>query len=562
MALLCLLLLCGSVCAAGTEIEELNTEVTVNEKGACLVTMTVRVDFSDAPQTFVIPLGSNVRDVELAGWSYRTRKLDGVTCLILRSEAGFAGEQTFVCSYRLPYAVSDSGSGQTFTLKLPEYGWAYGVSSYHLELTFPAEVSSAGRWSSGYYSDIFDNYLDIQVEGRTLMAQSNTPMRDSETVTLSLNFPEGTFDLRNQPGKTVAFDRIGFYALLVLAVVYWALRLRNPLSLPRAERTTNMEASAGEVACQLFGELPDVAALLAHWGNLGYLTIYRSGSGRILLYKQMEMGNERKPSERKLFYDMFRGGGACDAQSAHFRSVARSSGRAIRSAWIRRLFHRRSGNPLLLRLLGVLAGLLVGLIIFDRLLPANGARWFFLPLLGLLQAGLCALLQRGLLQLQHRRPLVPLAVAGGALLTLILLSGFGDCGGIMFLNLLLQGFCALGTLFGGRRSAEGRERLSHLLGLRKFLRRADRSQLQELTRYDSQYFYRMLPYADAMGVGRAFASGFGDWRPEPCAWLTDARRQPGTAREFQALYDEILTSIRTGSSPVQRRPAAPAGRRR
>ncbi|MBQ8801212.1 MAG: hypothetical protein IJZ52_02860, partial [Clostridium sp.] len=73
MALLCLLLLCGSVCAAGTEIGELNTEVTVNEQGACLVTMTVKVEFSDAPQTFVIPLGSNARDVKLVGWSYRTR---------------------------------------------------------------------------------------------------------------------------------------------------------------------------------------------------------------------------------------------------------------------------------------------------------------------------------------------------------------------------------------------------------------------------------------------------------------------------------------------------------
>ena len=562
MALLCLLLLCGSVCAAGTEIGELNTEVTVNEQGACFVTMTVKVEFSDSPQTFIIPLGSNARDVELAGWSYRTRRLDGVTCLILRSEAGFAGEQTFVCSYRLPYAVSDSGSGQTFTLKLPEYGWAYGVSSYRLTLTFPGEVTSAGHWTSGYFNDIFDNYLDIQVEGKTLTAQSNTPMRDAETVTLSLSFPEGTFDLRNQPGKTIAFDRICFYILLVLAVAYWLLRLRNPLSLPKAERTTNMEASAGEAPCQLFAELPDVATLLVHWGNLGYLTIYRSGNGRILLYKQMEMGNERKPSERKLFYDIFRGGSTCDAQSIRFRSVARSSGRAIRSAWNKRLFHRGSGNPLLLRLLGLLAGLMVGLIVFDKLLPANGGRWFFLPLLALLSVGLCALLQRGLLQLLHRRPLAPMAVAGGALLTLLLLGGFADCGGIMFLNLLLQSFCALGTLFGGRRSPAGRERLNHLLGLRKFLRRADRTELQEMTRYDNQYFYRMLPYADAMGVGRAFASGFGDWRPEPCAWLTDARRQPGTAREFQALYDEILTSIRTGSSPVQRRPAAPAGRRR
>lgn len=562
MVLLCVLLLCGSVYAAGTEITELNTDVTVDEQGTCHVTMTVNVDFHDSPQTLVIPLGTNAKDVELAGWSYRTRKLDGVTCLILSNEAGFSGEQTFVCSYRLPYAVNESGSVQRFALELPEYGWAYGISSYHLELRFPVQISSAPNWSSGYYSDIFDNYLDFEVTDNTLTAQSNTAMRDSETVRLTIDFPEDTFDLRNQPGKTVAFDRISFYVLLALAVVYWILRLRNPLALPKSEQTTNMEASAGEVSCQLFGGLPDVASILAHWGNLGYLSVYRNGNGRIILRKQMDMGNERKPAERKLFYDIFRTGSACDAQSIFFRSVSKTSGRAIRKAWSRRLFSRKSGNPLILRLLGMLAGFFVGLVVFDRLLPANGARWFLLPLLAIVLTGLCAALQHGLLQLLHRKPLIPLAIAGSALLTLILLAGFSGSGGMMFLNLLLQAFCALGTLFGGRRSAVGRERLNHLLGLRKFLRRADRTQLQALIRYDSQYFYRMLPYADALGVGRAFASGFGQWHPEPCAWLTDARRAPGAAVEFYALYDEIFTSIRTGNAPrAKARPKAAARQR-
>ncbi len=559
LLLLCLLLLCGGVCAAGTEVEELNTQVTVDAQGACRVTMTVTVQFSGATESLLIPLGSGADDIELAGWRYRVRKLDGVTCLLVSNEAGFTGRQTFVCSYRLTQCVSETGSGQRFCLRLPEYGWECGIASYRLELHFPVEVGSAGRWTSGYYNDVFDNYLDLAVQGNTLTAQSNTPLRDAETVMLRLDFPANSFDLRNQPGKAAPYARLGFYALLLLTLLYWLLRLRNPRLRLGQPHGSGLEGCAGEVPCQLFGELPDLGALLAHWGNLGYLQISRERGGRLLLHKRMEMGNERTPVERRLFHALFRGGMTCDVRSARFARATQDTAAQMRAAWCRRSF-RPSSNPRLLRLLGVLAGLLVGLLLFDRLLPATGARWVLIPLLALLSAGLCALFQRGLLRLLHRQPLRPLALAAATALTLCILAGFGGCVALMLLNLLLQSFCVLATLFGGRRTTAGMESLQELLSLRRFLRRADRTQLQKLLRYDPQYFYRMLPYAETMGVGRAFAAGFGGWRPEPCAWLLDSRGAAGSAQEFRQRYADLLTALRE-AAPAERRPALPARRR-
>lgn len=86
--------------------------------------------------------------------------------------------------------------------------------------------------------------------------------------------------------------------LLAAAVAFWFLRLRSGLILPRAQQTIGMESTAGEIPCQLLGEAPDAAGMIVHWGNLGYLTV-RMSRGRVILYKRMEMGNERKPSERR-----------------------------------------------------------------------------------------------------------------------------------------------------------------------------------------------------------------------------------------------------------------------
>ena len=56
----------------------------------------------------------------------------------------------------------------------------------------------------------------------------------------------------------------------------------------------------------------------------------------------------------------------------------------------------------------------------------------------------------------------------------------------------------------------GDEIVAQTLGYRKFLRRVTQSQLQSRLAQDSQYFYRILPYAEADGP-----------RQEPCP---DARR--------------------------------------
>ena len=172
--------------------------------------MTAEVDFSAAQDSLLIPLGTDARDITLAGWSYETVLQDGVTCLKLSNPAGFSGKQQFTCSYTLPCRAAEAADGQQFRLSLPETGWDYAIDSYTLTMTFPAEVTNAPEWTSGYYGDVVDNYLDIRTQENTVTAKSTAAMRDHETLTVAVQFPADTFNLRDQPGKTAGFDRIAF----------------------------------------------------------------------------------------------------------------------------------------------------------------------------------------------------------------------------------------------------------------------------------------------------------------------------------------------------------------
>lgn len=563
IALFCALALATGTFAADAEVTSLSAEATVQEDGICQVTLTAQVSFSTAQTRLLIPLGNGAKDITLSGWQYEKTEVDGVTCLELANSTGFSGTQQFVCSYTLPCQAENAGEGQRFRLRLPETGWELPIAACTWKLTFPTEVTSVPEWVSGYYGDVVDNYLDIQVVENTVTARTTAAMKDHETMTITLQFPAETFDLRNQPGKTTSLDQILFFLLLALALLYWFFALRYRLVLPRPQQSIGMEATAGEIPCQLMGAAPDAAGILAHWGNLGYVAIRRNSRGRVLLYKQMEMGNERKPAERRFFRALFRGSDLCDAGSIRFRNAVKAMEKPMRSGWQRRMF--QGGNPYLLRGLGAAAGLFASLMTFDSLLPATGGRWVWLPILTLLGVVLCALVQLAVCSLFRRKKLARLILGGGAGIALLLLAHFAGTLGIMLLNILLQGFCGLVTLPGGRRSPAGQDRLRRLLGLRRFLKKADKASLQRLSQMDPQYFYRMLPFAEAMGVGRAFAKRAECLRLEPCSWLSGRAGTPRTATAFYQLYAEICAQLRgerTRSAPAPTRQAQPAGTRR
>lgn len=547
IGILCLLLCVGCVSAAQLQVEDLDAQAVVNEDGTCRMTLTVEVEFTEPTARFVLPLSSEAQKVSASGAAYKVRRLDGVRSVIFQEEVGFLGTRTFVCSYDLPCGVENREEEQRFTLAFPEKGLDCPISHMKLTLQFPTPPEEYPVWESAYYQEVIDNYLRIRLEDTAVVADSTIPFQDQETLRMTLDFPEDTFRLRNLPGSITTVNQLVFYVLLLAALLYWFFALRGKLLLPKKQQQPGMETTAGEIPSRLFGEAADVAATLAHWGNLGYVSIYRNPRRRIILLKQMEMGNERNPAEQKLFEALFRGGNTCDLQSPRFRKLSQAAGLGLRSAWVRRIFEKRSGSPALLRGIGLLAGFFAAMNLFDLWLPAGGWRWLFLPLLSLLCVGLCALVQRGVRALLRPNALGKYMTAVIAAVLLSVFAARAGCFGLMLMNLLLQGFCGLLTLFGGKRTPIGNEQVRELLGLRRFLKKADAQELQELSAADGQYFYQMLPFAHVLGVGKAFVRRFGHHLPEPCIWLADAARRPSGTEEFYALYQEIFAAIRDES---------------
>ena len=111
--------------------------------------------------------------------------------------------------------------------------------------------------------------------------------------------------------------------------------------------------------------------------------------------------------------------------------------------------------------------------------------------------------------------------------------------GLLLLAAALSALTGVLTRHGGQRSRAGGRLLGQVLGFRQFLRRVTPSHLLMRLQRDPQYFYRTLPYAEAMGLGAMFARKFGDTELDPCEWYNE----PNLPRTAEGFYEKLKETL-------------------
>lgn len=543
LAVLVLTLCAVGVSAADTTVTKMDVQAVVDRYGNCDVTLTAEVNFESAASGELwLPVGTDVARISLSGYRVSKQTVDGNVWLVLKNSDGMVGAKTFVLSYRQLRAASPNTDGtQKLDLALVCPLWAWRVETLSFSVTMPKEFDAKPEFLSGYFADALA--VEDTVEGQTIRGTVSGGLLDRESVHLTMDLPAGYFRLRNLQGGTVRFDMALLALLGAACLLYWFLTLRNPLPRRRVRQLPPDGVSAWELPYVMSGGGPDTGLLLTEWAALGYLTIRVEKNGRVTLRSRMPMANERRAFEAKTYAALFRKGPECAGDTPRCRRTLAHAAAGCRRFWNRRLFAADSGNP---RLLAIGAALMLGVIWFramDLWLPPKALRMLLmLPALPLgALAGLA--LQDAVREAVRRTPgrglLLPLA----ALALTALLAQKGGGWSFALLGLLIQVLAALGTLSGGRRTASARDRAAELRGFRRYLRTADTHRLQQLLREDSQYFYALLPYAEALGVGRAFAKRFANLPLDPCTFLEDGG-SGATAMAFYRRYRRVLRKLR------------------
>lgn len=510
--MVCILLigvLCGLCIQAGATpvAKSLSGYATVSSDGSCQVTLTANVQLDGIMENLRFPLPAKASHVTVNGSRAGSRLENGVRQVdISRFVGKAAGEFSLTFTYSLPDMIVTNDVGQ-LELRMPVLaGFAYPVQSLELSVTLPGPVTAKPAFSSGYHQANIEKDLYCTTQGATITAVSQTELKDHETLTMTLLVTEEMFPQTRIVAPDFQTVNTLITVFLVLALVYWMLFLRNLPLWPTRRAIPPLGYTAGELPALLHLQGADLSMMVFSWAQLGYLSIHRKPDGTVLLYRQMDMGNERSAFEQRCFKQLFGSRSMADTDTRRYGELCRAVEKMRPN--VAELVHQRSGNLLVFRGIAAMGGMFCGVAFAISMASGAVLQWLLILLLGAL-----AMVSSWYIQLwavniaaaDRRQVWIALGLCGVWLL-LGALAGLPNVGVILAVGQLSAGvFLAL----GGRRTLTGRQAMAEAMGLRRYLRSISKEELKRLCGNDPDYFHRMFPYAMALGVERAFSKKFG-----------------------------------------------------
>ena len=535
--LLLVTVLCIGLCpgvAAQSQIDTLDSRAVVTSNGACTVDLTVTLSLDEAADPiFSIP--AEAAEVTLNAQRANVTTSDQYKLLSLSSVTGNnAGHYTFYIHYSLPGVVDPGEDGLELTLPLL-CGFAYPVEALTFSVTLPGEIPTQPVFLSSYYQELIAAQLDVSVNGNTLSGYSGA-LKDHETLTMTLPVPDEMFPQRAVTVRVMGVMDLIVLGFALLTAAYFLLTMR-PRKLRRDDRSTAPDGvSAGDLQMWFTGSGVDFSLLVVTWAQLGYLRIQVDDNDRVLLHKRMDMGNERSRFENRCFRNLFGHRRVVDGTGYHYARLCRAMWK--KTPRIKEVYMPLSGNPKILRGLGLISGMLSGALIAAAIAPHS----LFLKILMALstaalsfgvQAGGCAI---------PKRDKLPVWICIGCSILWMLLGVLSNEVPLCFLMNLFQLGVGLAAVYGGRRTILGHQVMEQIIDLRRHIRTATDKDMARLLKGNPNYFHELMPYALAMGMERKFARKFDRLRLQECNFLIlDNRRQMNASEWARALRAAVET---------------------
>lgn len=540
IAVLCVIMLTTLVyadsCATGVE-----SWSTVTATGSCQVTMTVRINMDSPASGLTFPLPRGAKNVAVNGSSARTYSSPTDPNVVLTDLSflnGYMGESVVTFSYVLDDVLITERNEETKKSVLMMYipllcGFDYPVQGLSFSVTMPGDVSGKKpSFTSGFLQTNIESIVNCVTGGSLISGTVTQTLQDREKLTLVMEVDEDMF-----PGKLIIFrdgnpEVVPMAVCCALALLYWLLLMRC-LPLLRQRRTEPLEGvTAGEIGCHLTAAGADLTMMVFTWAELGYLKIYPDHRGRVFLQKRMDMGNERTVFENRCFYSLFSKGDMVDATGTAYARLCLKVSKTI--SGVQEMYIRKAGNAFLFRALNCGISLFSGICFAYNFTTNRTLQVILSILLGVLGVVTAWMIQDGMYRL-HIRGKIPIYFAAAAVPLWIGLGIWSGAWLIGLLAVLAQIIAGLAAAYGGRRSDLGRQQAGLILGLRHYLATIPKEELERITENDPDFFFRMLPYAIAMGVDTRFAKLFGEQKMPHCIYLNAKENRRRNAAEWALL---------------------------
>ena len=444
--------------SAQSAASRIDTRMTVNSDGDCLVNMNVTLRLDGGSDALTFPLPVNASDINLNGSMVKTTKTASATEVdISRIVSGVVGEIPMAFNFTIPEVVKvnpdavKADSNLKLQLDLPMLsGFIYPVESFEFIITLPSDVTNlVPDFNSTYSQNSFESKLEHVKQNSMITGKVKGGLNDHEAISMTMAVPESMFPTVSTYIREGNPELIPMIICAVLALIYWLIFLRTAPLVRDRSISPPAGITAGEMGCHLTLAGADLTMMVFTWAQLGYILIQLDGNGRVLLHKRMDMGNERSQFEMKVFRQLFGSRRTVDATGFQYAKLVRKVAGTIPNQ--RNMVKSNNGNMKIYRGILCIAQIFCGICVAANF-TANGVLMVVMSvILGAFGAVSAWLIQEVAFR-THLRGKVPVYIGMVCFLIWIVLGIL--CGqpwiplGAVFCQWLLGYFAA----YGGRRS--------------------------------------------------------------------------------------------------------------
>lgn len=520
--------------SAATKIE---LYCTVNADGDCLVSMSVNLHLAGPNEGLMFPLPSTAADITLNGGSvYTSRGENAIFAAIGRQIGDMRGDFSLRFDYKLPKSVHVN-SERKLQLDLPMLsGFEYRVDSLSFIVTLPDTTLNMPDFDSTYQKTGFESNLDLIVNGNMITGATKNSLNDHETVTMTLQVPQSMFPSVSTYQREGNPELIPMGVLAGLALLYWLLFLRNIPPLFQRAAVPPEGITAGELNCRVTMAGGDLTMMVFSWAQMGYLLIQQDSRGHVFLIKQMDMGNERSLFEIRVYQALFQNRRIVDCSGAAYAKLCAKTAAMVPGE--KTMCKSRSGSRNIFRGLLCAAQIFCGICVTMNMTSIRLLQIPFCLIFGALSVPSAWILQEFAMHIRARYKSQAWLGLGIAAFWVLL----GTIAGQPWIPLgavAVQLLCSYMVAYGGIRTELNRGEIGEIMGIRRYMRHLEPEDVKRLLASDPEYYFRMLPYAVALGVEKRFTRAFTRRKLSPCPYFLSARlRGRRTADEWM----DVMTS--------------------
>ena len=520
---------------------------TINADGDCMVNMTVTLHLEGDTDNLSFPLPVNARGITLNKASVRTSKTDAAIYVdISRLVSGLSGDFSMQFDYTIPKIVTVNNDLELkdklteknkLILNLPLLsGFSYPVEAFSFVINMPGKVVEPPRFSSVYRQTSIESVMPFIVEGNMITGETTVELQDHEGLTMYMMTSQEMFPNVSTYQRNGNPEVVPMLIFAGLALLYWLIFLHTLPLFHYKNAVPPSDITAGELGCRLTLTGGDLTMMVLSWAQLGYILMEVNRSGRVILHKRMDMGNERNLFEIRIFSDLFGGHKAVDATGYRYAKLCRRVEKMVHGD--KTMCKPGKGSMKVFRVLLCIVQLFCGICVamnMTAILALQIILAIVLAVFGLISAWQI----QEIAYRTHLRGKLKVFIGLGLMLFWVILGLIAGQWVIPLCSVLGQFLMSYFAAYGGRRSDLNRHDAGNILGLRKYMKKMPKDDLQRLMKQNPDYFFDLVPYALAMGVLKPFARNFAGRKLQLCPYMITGIQTKKTAAEWAMIIRQM-----------------------